>query len=115
MTRPTVAWKIADREDWRRARARGAYAGSALDRADGFIHLSAADQLAETAARHFAGRDDLTLLTVDLSGLAEVRWEPSRGGALFPHLYAALPIAAVTEARHLSVSADGRMIPGEPA
>lgn len=113
MSPPAFAWKIADRQDWDQALADGAYAGSDVDRADGFIHLSAADQLAGTAARHFAGRDGLVLLAVDLSHLEAVRWEPSRGGALFPHLYADLPVAAVTEARALSVTADGRMVTGD--
>lgn len=112
---PDLAWKIADRADWDRALAVGAFAGSPIDRADGFIHLSAEDQLAGTAARHFAGRGDLVLVAVDLIRLGEaVRWEPSRGGAFFPHLYADLPVSAVTETRALSVTADGRMTPGDP-
>lgn len=110
-----LAWKIAGRAEWDRALAVGAFTGSDVDRADGFIHLSATDQLAETAARHFAGQNRLVLLGVDLDRLGDaVRWEPSRGGALFPHIYADLPVDAVTEVRPLSVDRDGRMIVGEP-
>lgn len=104
-----LAYKLLDREEWRAARARGTYEGSAVDRADGFIHLSAADQLAETARRHYAGRDGLVLLTVDLTGVDGVRWEASRGGALFPHVHGALPVTAATAERPLAVDADGAM------
>ncbi len=94
-----VAFKIVDAAEWREAVAEGAYAGSAVDRADGYIHLSTADQLSETARKHYAGRENLMLLTVDLSRLEDtIVWEPSRGGALFPHIYGPLPVTAVTEA-----------------
>ena len=105
-----VAFKIIDAAEWDAARARGAYDGSTVDRADGFIHLSAADQLAETAAKHYAGRDGLRLLEVDLAALGEALvWEPSRGGALFPHIYGPLPVDAVRSDRAMAVSADGVM------
>jgi uncharacterized protein (DUF952 family) len=105
-----VAYKLVDRAEWEAARARGAYGGSAVDRADGYIHMSTAGQLAETARRHYAGRADLVLVTVDLTMLeAGMRWEVSRGGERFPHLYAPLPLVAVTAERTLSVDADGRM------
>ena len=72
--------------------------------------MSTQAQLAETARRHFAGRGDLLLLTVDLSGFgADLIWEPSRGGDLFPHLYAPLPVVAVTASRAFSVTANGEM------
>ena len=100
----TVAYKIIDAADWREALAEGAYAGSAVDQADGFIHLSSAAQLDETARKHYAGRENLMLLTVDLTTLEDtVVWEPSRGGALFPHIYGDLPVKAVTEARPFTV------------
>ena len=106
----STAFKIIDAAEWDAARAVGAYDGSAVDRADGFIHLSAADQLAETAAKHYAGRHSLRLLEVDLAALGETLvWEPSRGGALFPHIYGPLPAAAVIADRGLSVSAEGVM------
>jgi uncharacterized protein (DUF952 family) len=105
-----VAYKIIDAAEWRAAVAEGRYDGAPVDLADGYIHMSAEAQLAETARRHFAGRDNLLLLTVDLTRFGdELIWEPSRGGDLFPHLYAPLPVAAVTASRALSVAADGAM------
>ena len=105
-----VAYKLVDRAEWAAARTAGAYAGSAVDLADGYIHLSGADQLAETARRHYAGRAELMLVAVDLRPLGDdLKWEASRGGALFPHLYAPLPVAAATEERPLSVDAEGVM------
>jgi uncharacterized protein (DUF952 family) len=95
----TLAYKIIDTAEWDVAVSLGTYAGSAVDLADGFIHLSTAEQLEETARKHFAGRRDLTLLTVDLAKLGEsVVWEPSRAGALFPHIYGPLPAQAVIRA-----------------
>ena len=111
---PTTAFKILCRADWRLTLAEGAYDGSPVDHADGYIHLSAADQLAVTAAKHYAGQDALVLVEVDLDALGETLvWEPSRGGALFPHIYGALPVAATRGARALSVTADGQMIVSE--
>ena len=82
--------------EWAAARAAGVYTGAPVDLADGFIHLSAAGQVAGTLDKHFAGRVDLHLVAVDLPALGEtLRWEPSRGGALFPHIYGALPLSAV--------------------
>lgn len=94
-----VIYKLLPTADWVAAQATGRYPGSAVDRRDGFIHLSGRDQVVETAARHFAGQRELTLLAVDPARLgAELRWEPSRGGVPFPHLYAALPTTAVVAA-----------------
>jgi len=89
-------YKICARDEWQQAVARGRFEGSAVDRADGFIHFSTAEQVRETAAKHFAGQADLVLVEIDPSRLPQeaLRWEPSRGGALFPHLYAPLPTAA---------------------
>lgn len=113
---PDVAYKILSRADWRAAVAEGRYEGSAVDHADGYIHLSAADQLAATAAKHYAGQSDLMLVEVDLAALGEsLVWEPSRGGALFPHIYGPLPVAATRGARALSVSTEGDMIMSETA
>lgn len=109
-----VAYKILSRDDWRILRTAGAHGGSEADRRDGYIHLSAEDQLAETARRHYAGRDDLMVLTVDLAAVGEgVRWEPSRGGALFPHLHGDLPLDAVAAARAATVTARGQIVWGE--
>jgi uncharacterized protein (DUF952 family) len=105
-----TAYKLVDRTEWEAARAAGAYAGSAVDRADGYIHMSTAAQLAETARRHYAGRTGLVLVAVALDRVgAALKWEASRGGDLFPHLYAPLPLAAATGERGLSVDAGGVM------
>ena len=111
-----IAYKILAADEWRAALAEGRYEGSAVDLADGYIHMSTGEQLVETARRHYAGRDDLMLLTVDLARFgADLVWEPSRGGDLFPHLYAPLPVAAVTAVRALSVAEDGAMLFEDPA
>jgi uncharacterized protein (DUF952 family) len=87
---PTI-YKICDRDDWEMALAQGDFAGSAVDVKDGYIHFSTAHQLRETARRHFAGRHGLVLLAVAAEALGgDLRWEKSRGGDLFPHLYAPL-------------------------
>ncbi|MBL0967571.1 MAG: DUF952 domain-containing protein [Brevundimonas sp.] len=105
-----VAYKLADLAEWEAARASGAYAGSALDLADGFIHLSTGSQLVETARKHYPGRKDLVLAEVDLSVLGDtLKFEPSRGGDLFPHVYGALPFSAVRSERRLHVDATGVM------
>lgn len=102
-------FKICDAAAWSLAAAAGAYHGAPVDLADGFIHLSTAGQVAETAARHFAGRSGLVVVVVDDSALGEaLKWEPSRGGALFPHLYSVLPLAAVLAVEPLPLGADGR-------
>jgi len=88
-----TVYKISDLGEWEAAVARGIYAGSKDDIRDGFIHLSTAGQLAGTLARHYQGREGLVLIGFAVSGLAAaLRWEVSRGGELFPHLYAALPV-----------------------
>ena len=111
-----TAYKIVAAEEWRAAVAEGRYEGSTVDLADGYIHMSTGEQLVETARRHYAGRDDLMLLTVDLTRFgADLVWEPSRGGDLFPHLYAPLPVAAVTALRAFSVTEDGAMLFEDPA
>lgn len=106
-----LAYKIADAEEWAAARATGAYAGSAVDLADGYIHMSTAAQLAETVRRHYAGRRDLIVARIDLSILGDtLKWEPSRGGDLFPHLYGRLPMTAVTAERAAHAARDGRLM-----
>ena len=102
-------YKIMAAAEWAVAEAAGVYEGSAHDRRDGFIHFSTATQAAETAAKHFAGQADLVLLAIDPAPLnAALKWEPSRGGALFPHLYGPLPRSAVVEVHELSLGADGQ-------
>jgi uncharacterized protein (DUF952 family) len=106
-----VIYKICTEALWREARDAGVFAGAPVDVSDGFIHFSTAAQVAETAAKHFAGAADLVLLTVDADGLgAALKWEPSRGGDLFPHLYGALPLAAVLWAAPLPLGPDGRHV-----
>lgn len=95
-TRPSVAYKVLTAEQMTALEAGGTFAGAPVDLADGFIHLSTASQLDETAGKHFAGLDNLHIAAVDLEALgAAVKWETSRGGALFPHIYATLPLSAV--------------------
>lgn len=95
-------YKICERELWLAAEATGQFRGSDVDERDGFIHFSTASQLAETAAKHFAGQSGLMLVAVAAEVLdGQLKWERSRGGDLFPHLYAALPLAAVRWARPL--------------
>lgn len=97
-----VIYKILSTDEWDQARAVGQFSGTAMDHQDGYVHLSGADQVVETARRVFAGVTGLTLLTVDPDRLGDaLRWEPSRGGALFPHLYGVLPVDAVVAAEAL--------------
>ena len=105
----SLIFKIVGADEWRRAEAAGVFAGAGVDLTDGYIHFSTAAQAAETAFKWFAGRADLVLAAVDADALgAALRWEPSRGGALFPHLYAQLPLTAVRWTRALPLGADGR-------
>ncbi len=95
-----MIYKILSRTEWREAMASGVFEGSQVDLRDRFIHFSTASQLAETARLHFGGQADLVLLAVPTEALgATLKWEPSRGGALFPHLYGSLACSAVVEAR----------------
>jgi uncharacterized protein (DUF952 family) len=104
-----VIYKICPAALWREAEAAGRFCGSPIDRQDGFIHFSTAAQAAETAAKHFAGQRDLLLMSVDASALgAALKWEPSRGGALFPHLYGELDLKAVRKVEPLPLGPDGR-------
>jgi len=104
-------YKICDVALWREAERAGVFAGAPVDHADGFIHFSTAAQVAETAARHFAGKEDLLLLAVDAAALGRaLRHEPSRGGQLFPHLYGTLPLSAVRWVKRLPLAADGRHV-----
>ncbi len=103
----SLIYKIVPASLWREAG--DGFAGAPVDLADGFIHFSTAEQVAETAARHFAGQRDLLLVAVDPDALGDaLRWEPSRGGALFPHLYASLPVAAARWVKPLPLDRDGR-------
>jgi uncharacterized protein (DUF952 family) len=98
-------------DEWDAARPAGRYPGSSQDARDGFIHFSTAAQVVESAAKHRAGQDGLLLLTVDADRLGDtLRWEPSRGGQLFPHLYGPLPVDAVLRVDPLPLGPDGRHV-----
>ena len=102
-------YKIAPVTLWRQAEYDGVFRGSAHDLRDGFIHFSTAEQAAETAAKHFAGQDDLLLIAVDGAALGDaLKWEVSRGGAQFPHLYGELALSAVVSVTALPLGPDGR-------
>jgi uncharacterized protein (DUF952 family) len=109
----TLIFKIVGAQEWRAAEAAGVFSGAAVDRADGYIHFSTAGQAPETAAKWFAGRDDLILAAVEAETLGPaLRWERSRGGALFPHLYAPLSLSAVAWTRPLPLGEGGRHVFG---
>jgi uncharacterized protein (DUF952 family) len=108
---PTTIYKICDSALWREAEQAGEFHGAGIDERDGFIHFSTAAQVRETAAKHFAGAHDLVLVAVDAGALDDgLRWEVSRGGDLFPHLYRALPLAAVRWAKPLPLGGDQRHV-----
>lgn len=91
-----TAFKILTAEQWAQFETDGVFAGAPVDLADGYIHLSAADQVQGTLDKHFSGQSGLVIAEIDLGALGDtVRWEASRGGALFPHIYGPLPLEAV--------------------
>ena len=103
-----LIYHMCRRSEWVAAEAAGSYRGSFQDAADGFIHFSTAEQIRESARKHRAAQGDLVLVTVDAARLgAALKWEPSGSGALFPHLYGALPLAAVIRVDPLPLGADG--------
>ncbi len=106
-----IVYKIAPEALWREAESIGRFTGAPIDVADGFIHFSTASQVRETAARHFAGQADLLLIAIDGARLGDaLKYEVSRGGALFPHLYAELPLKAVVRVEPLPLGPDGRHV-----
>jgi uncharacterized protein (DUF952 family) len=112
MTTPFAAnetvFKICSASEWSAAIEIGAFGGSADDLRDGYIHLSTAEQAAETARKYFSHRNDLLLIAFDPAQLgAQLRWEPSRGGALFPHLYETLATSLAFDAEPLKLGPDG--------
>ncbi len=110
-----IVYKILTGAEWRAAQDRGTWAGSADDARDGYIHLSSAGQLAGTAAKYFRNTHDLMLVALEAERLgADLKWEASRGGALFPHLYAPLVPTLALWARPLPLAEDGMpMLPAE--
>ncbi|WP_095198296.1 DUF952 domain-containing protein [Mesorhizobium carmichaelinearum] len=101
-------YKITPQAPWREAEASGRFTGAPIDVADGFIHFSTAAQVRETAAKHFSGQVDLLLVAIDAASLGDaLKYEVSRGGALFPHFYGVLELKAVKWVRPLPLGADG--------
>ncbi len=113
-----IIYKLCSNVDWDACQRDGSLPWSTADREDGFVHLSTATQVQATAAKHYRHRAELRLLLVDTARLAEsaLRWEVSRGGDLFPHLYGELPLVAVTQSVALALDDDGvPVIPPELA
>ena len=108
-----LVFKICSKDEWDKACVGGRYTGSGADRADGFIHLSAQHQFRETAAKHFRDRTDLVLVAYDEAELTGLRWEPSRGGDLFPHVYASLPTARALWVKPLALIDGVHQFPDE--
>lgn len=107
-----LIYKIFRRPEWDAFRESGQTSGAPVDLADGYIHFSTAAQVAETAAKHFAAESDLVLLALDDAALgADLRWEPSRGGQLFPHLYRPLRLDDVVWDKSLPLGATGHIFP----
>lgn len=99
-------YKICGRPQWQQAEQAGVFTGAEIDIKDGYIHFSSQSQIAETLALHFTNQPDLLLIEVDSAPL-EIKWEPSRGGQLFPHLYASLPLTAVSAVWPLALDTNG--------
>lgn len=111
MTFPTLAYKVLTGDQLAELMGTGSFAGAPVDLEDGYIHLSTESQLGETLVRHFSGQGDLWLVEVDLVALHDdVRWEPSRGGQLFPHVYAVLPLSAVVGHGPVMWNDDGKVL-----
>ncbi len=107
-----LIYKIFRNDEWAALRESGETAGAPIDVADGYVHFSTADQAEETASRHFAGEDNLMLLALEAEALGpSLRWEPSRGGALFPHLYRELRLADVVWAQPLPLKDGAHQFP----
>lgn len=115
MAKESLIYKICSRSAWDAAVAAGSFTGAPVDLADGYIHFSTASQLAETASRHFRGQRELVVVAVDVAALGPaLKWEPSRGGDLFPHLYAPLDVASARDVRDLTLDDQGNpVIPGD--
>jgi len=104
-------YKILSAAEWRAAEVTGVFRGAGIDLADGYIHFSTSEQAAETAAKHFAGRRDLVLVAVDAEALGPaLKWEVSRGGALFPHLYDRFATARALWVKPLPLGPDGKHV-----
>lgn len=106
-----IIYKICSKDAWDAAIDAGVFTGAPVDLADGYIHFSSATQVAETAAKHFKGQDNLVLVALDASQMgSDLKWEPSRGGELFPHLYGPLLVEHTDWVTPLPVGADGHHV-----
>ncbi|MEO0497134.1 MAG: DUF952 domain-containing protein [Pseudomonadota bacterium] len=105
----SLIYKLSPRDEWQAAEAKGVFTGAPIDIADGFIHFSTADTVEETANKWFADMEDVLLIAVDADHLdgEQLKYEPSRGGELFPHLYGSMPMDAVVSVQDLPKSGDG--------
>ncbi|MCK0149676.1 DUF952 domain-containing protein [Marivita sp. S6314] len=111
-----IIYKLLRADEWAALQTQGETTGAPIDVADGYIHFSTAEQVRETATKHFAGEEDLMLLAYDDATITgDLRWEPSRGGALFPHLYAPLRFADMIWAKPLPLGASGHVFPDDMA
>ena len=109
---PATIYKISTADIWAEAERAGVFTGATIDLADGYIHFSTAEQVKQTAALHFTGQADLVLAAIDSGDLGSaLKYEPSRGGALFPHLYGTLPMTAVRWAKPLPLGPQGHEFP----
>lgn len=107
-----LIYKITPSADWATAKQSGSYTGSADDLRDGFIHFSTGEQVQGTLDKHYKGQSDLLLIAIEAEDLGPaLKWEPSRGGALFPHLYAPLPTATILWEKPIALDEAGRHIP----
>jgi uncharacterized protein (DUF952 family) len=108
---PDLIYKVATEDVVRRARVSGTFAGMPIDERDGYLHFSTAAQLPQTLSLHFAGQGDLVLMALRAHDMgAALRWEPSRGGQLFPHVYGSFPMWAVVHEAAIGVAADGSCV-----
>lgn len=109
-----LIYKIFRASEWAALQTKGETAGAPVDVADGFVHFSTAEQARETAAKHFTHEDDLILAALEADTLGDaLKWEPSRGGALFPHLYRRLALADILWTKPLPLGPDGHAFPKE--
>ncbi len=103
-----IIYKIVTAEQWAEAEKTGSFRGAPVDLADGYIHFSTVEQVRETATKHFAGQQDLLLVSVRTTRIAgDLKYEPSRGGKLFPHLYGDLPLSAIVDIERLTLDRNG--------
>ena len=111
-----LIYKILRSGEWTALKRDGETAGAPIDEADGYVHFSTLEQVRETAAKHFAGEEGLYLLALEADELGEaLKWEPSRGGALFPHLYGPLRLSDVVSSRPIPLGPEGHLLPDDMA